>query len=110
MSDTAKEHNSEDAWEAFRPKDVYAVSFPLNPEEDFMGSPYYPDSNVQVVDVIEDWNLSYFMGASLECIMKYSMGVDPDELHRALWYIWREMHPEYISPEKKEKMIKWGYY
>lgn len=39
MSDSIKEHNSEEAGETSRFKDVYAVSFPLDPEEDFMGSP-----------------------------------------------------------------------
>ena len=53
---------------------------------------HYNAGNIEPIDVIEDWNLSYCLGNAVKYIARHEhKGSALDDLKKARWYLDREI-------------------
>lgn len=54
--------------------------------------PHYTFGNLEVIDVIEDWQLGFHLGNAVKYIARAGKKGDPvEDLKKALWYLQREI-------------------
>ena len=61
---------------------------------------HYNVGAIEVIDVIEDWNLNFCLGNAIKYIARCAYkGHKKEDLEKAIWYIKREL-------EKEEGLLK----
>ena len=61
---------------------------------------HYNQGTIEVIDVIEDWNLNFCLGNAIKYIARCAYkGNKKEDLEKAIWYLKREL-------EKEEGLLK----
>jgi len=69
--------------------------------------PHYTDTEIEPIDVIEDWGLDFHLGNSVKYIKRFRKKDGIRDLRKALWYLQRriELELQVIKP-KAEPLSK----
>lgn len=68
---------------------------------------HYNFGTIEVIDVIEDWNLNFNLGNAIKYIARCAYkGHKKEDLEKAKWYIERELKKEEFKAEGNEAWIK----
>lgn len=61
---------------------------------------HYNYGTIEVIDVIEDWNLNFNLGNSIKYIARCEhKGHKKEDLEKAIWYLKRELQKEEFKAE-----------
>lgn len=75
-----------------------SVSFPLTDGVGIIGDPvnpsHYNKHNIEPIDVIEDWELSFHLGNVIKYICRYKDKRGLEDLRKAQWYLERAIQDE----------------
>lgn len=72
-------------------------------ENDVVNNPkHYTYGNIQTIDVIEDWNLTYHEGNVLKYLSRWKHKGGIVDLQKAKWYLERLISNHSQSCEKKQ--------
>lgn len=57
-----------------------------------MAIDHYHQSNIEAIEVIEDWDLGFNLGNVIKYIARYRhKGTPKEDLQKAIWYLNREL-------------------
>lgn len=79
----------------------------MNEDRNVNHPKHYNSGNIEVIDVLEDWQLSFHRGNAVKYIAragKKNPDKEIEDLKKAVWYLNREI--QMISFLKKEEEIK----
>lgn len=88
-----------DDWNAAQGRRVARTQLPVAPTPPAYAKPemvnhpaHYNHGKIEVIDVIEDWNLNFNLGSAVKYIGRTDHKSDPiEDLKKAAWYIQREI-------------------
>ena len=61
---------------------------------------HYNHGTIEVIDVIEDWNLGFCLGNAVKYIARCEhKGHKKEDLEKAIWYLNRELQKEQFKAE-----------
>lgn len=82
-----------DDWNAAQGRRVPRTQLPVAPAPSMVNHPaHYNHGKIEVIDVIEDWNLNFNLGSAVKCIGRTDHKNDPiEDLEKAVWYLQREI-------------------
>jgi hypothetical protein len=68
---------------------------------------HYTLGSIEVIDVIEDWQLSYHLGNAVKYIARAKhKGEYIQDLKKAVWYLQREIDKHVAPPSLSEKIYQ----
>ena len=71
------------------PKDFW-VGGPMSDEDSVDHPEHYNQGNIEVIDVIEDWNLGFHCGNAIKYISRHRYKQKPlEDIKKAIWYMER---------------------
>lgn len=85
-----------DDWNAAQGRRVARTQLPVvntPPRADMVNHPaHYNHGKIEVIDVIEDWNLNFNLGSAVKYIGRADHKNNPiEDLEKAAWYLQREI-------------------
>lgn len=89
-----------DDWNAAQGRRVARTQLPVAPtppaygtQPDMVNHPaHYNHGKIEVIDVIEDWNLNFNLGSAVKYIGRADHKNNPiEDLEKAVWYLQREI-------------------